>query len=77
MKAQLREAPHGILAGVRVFEIWYNGMLIGQVVGADKQGVRIISKLPMTTMYTPGEVNVMEVQIGRGTDTSTPPASRS
>lgn len=46
MKAELRLAKHVVLLGEAVVEIWWNGEFIGQVVGADGPGVRVISKYP-------------------------------
>jgi hypothetical protein len=44
MKTELRLADHSVLPGTKVFELWYGGVFIGQVVGADGPGVRVISK---------------------------------
>ena len=44
MKTILRLAPHSVLPGANVVELWHDGRLIGTVAGADGPGVRIISK---------------------------------
>lgn len=49
MKSELRLANHSVLPGAKVVEIWYAGEFIGQVVGADGPGVRIITKHRMIT----------------------------
>ena len=44
MKTQLKLADHSVLAGQKIIEIWHDGRFIGQVVGADGPGVRVITK---------------------------------
>jgi hypothetical protein len=44
MKTELRLSDHQVLPGAKVVELWHDGLFIGQVVGADGPGVRIVSK---------------------------------
>ncbi len=50
-KTELRLKPHNLLPGVNVAEVWYDGALIGTVVGADGPGVRIISKHGLSAFW--------------------------
>ncbi len=44
MKSLLSVNPHRVLPGEQVVEVWYGGVLIATVAGADGPGVRVISK---------------------------------
>ncbi len=44
MKTELRLAPHAILPGQQVVEVWHDGQFLGQVVGADGPGIRVLTK---------------------------------
>jgi hypothetical protein len=44
LKAEIRIKPHTELPGHNVAEVWYAGIFIGQVVGADGPGVRFLTK---------------------------------
>ncbi len=48
MKTELRLAPHSVIPGAKIIELWYAGQFIGQVVGADGPGVRVLSKHALT-----------------------------
>lgn len=48
-KTELRLRDHSVLPDAAVVEIWWNGVFIGEVVGADGPGVRVLSKYPKTT----------------------------
>lgn len=64
MKTQLVVAPHLVLPGQTVVEIWYSGELIGTVAGADGPGVRVISKHDMIALGPDMQVpSVVEVRI--------------
>jgi hypothetical protein len=63
MKTELRLAPHSIVPGQQVVEIWYDGKFIGQVTGGDGPIVRVISKHPLASSRKPGMPEVVEVTI--------------
>jgi hypothetical protein len=49
MKTELRIGDHHFVRpGAKVFEIWHDGEMIGEVVGADGPGVRVITKHEMS-----------------------------
>jgi hypothetical protein len=50
MKAELRFRKHSILPDKNIFEVWYDGKFIAEVVGADGPGVRLLSKHPVEKM---------------------------
>jgi hypothetical protein len=50
MKSQIIVAPHLLVEGAQVAEVWWRGQLIAEVTGADGPGVRVISKHPMVTV---------------------------
>ena len=49
MKTELRLAPHTVIEGAHVVEIWHEGQFIGQIAGAEGPGVRVISKYPLAS----------------------------
>ena len=49
MKTELRLAEHSVLTDEKVIELWFGGVFIGQVVGADGPGVRVLSKYPKSS----------------------------
>jgi len=68
MKTELRLAPHTVIEGANVVEIWHGGQFIGQISGAEGPGVRVMSKhpvAPLTYTDTTGgiPVRVTEVRI--------------
>lgn len=60
MKTEIRAVPHSTTPGATVLELWYDGLFVGAVYGADGPGVRIISKYSKDTQATP---QVVEVRI--------------
>jgi hypothetical protein len=77
MKTELRTAPHTIVEGAVVVEIWHDGQFIGQVVGADGPGVRVISKHPMLPQWHADQVTKMvEIKIvpAQGREVEFPPS---
>lgn len=44
MKSKLKVSEHSIFPGEKVIEVWWNNRMIMTVTGADKPGVRILSK---------------------------------
>ena len=54
MKSELRLSRHDVVPGALVAEIWYDGQFIGEVVGADGPGVRVISKYIAEVQAEPG-----------------------
>lgn len=66
MKAELRLADHTGVPGAKVIEIWYGDEFVGQVVGADGPGVRVISKHTLAIASLQGSMlNVVDVQVKR------------
>lgn len=68
MKTELRLAPHTVLPGANVIEIWYHGHLIGQVTGAEGPGVRVFSKYQIESHEIASDratpVYIIEVVVG-------------
>jgi hypothetical protein len=63
-KTDLVVRPHFIVPGANVVELWYNGIFIGEVTGADGPGVRVISRFPLEATTDPRQPpNVTEVMI--------------
>lgn len=54
MKTELRLAPHGVLPGEQVIELWYAGQFIGTVYGADGPGLRLMTRGKPGVMFEPG-----------------------
>lgn len=44
MKAELKLHDHDVLPGQKIIEVWYRGVMIATIAGADGPGVRVISK---------------------------------
>jgi hypothetical protein len=63
MKAELRIKPHSVLPDETVVEIWWGGLFIGQVTGADGPGIRVVSKHPKEAKIVDGRGMVLEVRI--------------
>jgi len=55
MKSTLRLAPHSVLPGVNVVEVWWGNVLVATVYCAEGPGVKIISKYPWEISH-PGEL---------------------
>ena len=55
MKTILHLAPHSVVPGATIVELWHDGRLIGTVAGADGPGVRIVSKHPVHVLFASGE----------------------
>lgn len=47
-RTELRLADHTVNLGEKVFELWYDGVLIGQITSADGCGIKVISKHRMS-----------------------------
>lgn len=65
MKTELRIAEHSVIHGANVVEVWHDGEFIGQVVGADVPGVRVITKHDVAVVTYDAGPNIVEVQISR------------
>lgn len=65
MKSELRLSKHEIIEGAMVVEIWHDGQFIGQVVGADGPGVRVITKhmMQVATVGPETSIKTLEVKI--------------
>lgn len=63
MKTLLRVADHQVIPGARVFEVWYDGNFIAEIVGADGPGVRVISKFGLTASEATGLPSIIEVKV--------------
>jgi hypothetical protein len=70
MKTTLRLAPHSILPGAQVIELWYGAEFIGQVTGADGRGVRVVSKYTLHVSAVDPEratpIHILDVRITTG-----------
>ena len=44
MKSELRIAAHAVIDGAVVVEVWFGGVFLATVTGADGPGVRVITK---------------------------------
>lgn len=68
MKTELRISDHVILDGQKVVEIWWGAQLIGQITGADKPGIRLISKYAIKpiedTKLDHHSIHLLELEIG-------------
>jgi hypothetical protein len=63
-KTDLVVRPHLRVPGAYVVELWYKGIFIGEVTGADGPGVRVISKYPLeATTHSTQPPNVIEVML--------------
>jgi len=64
-KSNLRLGTHQILPENQMIEVWYEGILIASVYGADGPGVRVITKFPLDIIRGGhGEtLNVVEVRL--------------
>jgi hypothetical protein len=61
MKTELRLAPHSVLPGQSVVELWHDDQFIGTVTGADGPGVRIATQFAV--VVAPAAGMVTEVRI--------------
>ena len=70
-KTELRLTPHSEIPGAMSCELWYEGVFVGTVVGADGPGVRVISKHQLSTgtivtlpaPTTTGVIHIQETRI--------------
>lgn len=65
MKTELKLGKHTQVDGAVVVEIWHHGEFIGQVVGADGPGVRVITKhnMQVQTIGPDQAIKMVEVKI--------------
>lgn len=63
MKTVLRIAPHAIIPGAEVVELWYRGQLIGTVTGADGPGIRVVSKYQKDVVRGPDSILQVSIDI--------------
>jgi hypothetical protein len=66
MKAELRIAPHSVLPGQNVVEVWFADQFIATVAGADAPGVRVVSKYGLKLELDEAPLNVATVTVGDG-----------
>jgi hypothetical protein len=64
-KTELRLAPHRVMEGEQVIEVWHGGKMIATVTGRDGPGVRVITRHPMIAHQIGGSslVQVMEIEV--------------
>lgn len=50
------------------FELWHNGEMVGEVVGSEGSGVKVVSKHPMLSQWHANETGTkwVEIRIGSG-----------
>lgn len=63
MKTTLRLAPHSILIGQNIIEVWYEGKFIGQVTGLDGSGIKFISNYEIKSNSTTDIITTIEVDL--------------
>jgi hypothetical protein len=63
MKTELRLSSRTVEPAQIIIEMWYDGKLIGEIIGADSLGVLISSKHPMIATCTPGIPEIVKVAI--------------
>ena len=65
MKTELRCRPHLIRKDDVVFEVWYNGFFVAEIVGSDDgAGVKVISNHALLPKWHPGgSVQVAEIRV--------------
>ena len=54
VRSTLQVRKHRIVEGAHVFEIWYGGVLVGEVTGAEGPGVRILCNRRMQVSVEDG-----------------------